>query len=407
MHTAHKADKKKTLFIIISLGLLSTIGPFSIDMYLPGFRTIANDFHTSINEVGYSLSSYFIGVSVGQLLFGPILDRYGRIIPLYIGLFVYLIASILCALSWNVESLIVLRVFQAIGSCGGMVAARAIVRDVFPVDKIANIFSYIMLFIALSPLFAPTLGGFFIAHLGWRSVFVFLTAFSILAIVSVYFWLPLKNKPDKSQSIRPKAIFKSYMKVLSNREFTTYALSTSLSQSGMFAYISGAPFVFMNLYGLNEQHFGLVFAFIGIGMATAGQINIIVLKYIKSEKITLLSIYMQVFVGITLVVGTYFNWLGMYSTILLIWLYMISQGFIMPNGSALSLTPFTKNAGSASAMMGAMQLGFGALVAAIVSSLFTTSALPMAASMFVCASSALLVLLYGRKKMRKISPSII
>lgn len=162
---------EKRFILIIILGLLSTIGPFSIDMYLPGFLAIADDLQTSVDEVSYSLSSFFIGISVGQLLSGPLLDRYGRRIPLIVGLVIYVVASIGCALASSIEVLIVLRLFQALGGCVTMVAPRAIVRDVFPVSENAKILSLLILILGVSPILAPTVGSWVIAAFGWREMF--------------------------------------------------------------------------------------------------------------------------------------------------------------------------------------------------------------------------------------------
>lgn len=388
--------RKESFFIILALGILSTIGPFSIDMYLPGFQQIATDFGTDINHIGYSLSSYFIGVSVGQLLFGPLLDRYGRLIPLYIGLLIFVTSSVLLAFSWNVESLIGLRLLQALGGCGGMVASRALVRDIFPIHRIANIFSYIMLFIALSPLFAPTLGGIVTAHFGWRAVFIFLALLGVLGMISVRLWLKVKSIPNRKISLHPIEIVAGYWQVLKEPQFRKYALMTAISQGGLFAYVSGSPFVFIKQYQISEQNFGLIFAFIGLGMTGAGQLNILILRKLKSERIILLASCLQILGGTLFVLGSYFDFLNLYTTILVIWMYMFSQGFIMPNGSALSLVPFTRTAGSASALMGALQLGLGAIASSLVSLFFATTSLPLAIVMLVCAVGGYLMLL-GKK----------
>src|SRR5882757_4465455 len=166
--------KRKSFFIILILGLLSAIGPFSIDMYLPGFPAIAASLKTTVAEVTLSLSSFFIGISAGQFLYGPLLDRFGRKKPLYAGIGLYLAASACCAMARSVELLIILRLFQALGACACLVASRALVRDLFPVDQNARVFSQLMLVIAVSPIIAPTLGGYLTASLGWRYIFIVL-----------------------------------------------------------------------------------------------------------------------------------------------------------------------------------------------------------------------------------------
>src|ERR1051326_7690471 len=186
----------KNFYLILILGLLTAIGPFSIDMYLPAFPDIAKNLHTTVAQVTLSLSSFFIGISFGQLLYGPLLERFGRKKPLFAGLCIYLIASIGCALAMSVNALIVLRLLQAVGGCVGMVAARAMVRDLFEVKENAKVFSMLMLVVAVSPIIAPTLGGYITALLGWRYVFVMLIIVVITVIITAYFLLPESKKPD-------------------------------------------------------------------------------------------------------------------------------------------------------------------------------------------------------------------
>src|SRR6185436_11579229 len=163
--------RKKNFYLILILGMLTAIGPFSIDMYLPAFPDIARGLNTTISQVMLSLSSFFIGISAGQLIYGPLLERFGRKKPLYAGLGIYLLASLGCALAGSVNALIAFRLLQALGGCAGMVAARAIVRDIFEVKENAKIFSTLMLVVAVSPIIAPTLGGYVTAVVGWRYVF--------------------------------------------------------------------------------------------------------------------------------------------------------------------------------------------------------------------------------------------
>src|SRR6185369_12253325 len=180
---------KDNVFLIVVLGLLSAIGPFSIDMYLPGFPAIAENLHTTVAHVSLSLSSFFIGISAGQFLYGPLLDRFGRKRPLYLGLIAYLLATVGCALATSVNALIVLRLLQALGGCVGMVASRAMVRDMFDVKDNAKVFSLLMLVIGVSPLVAPTLGGYLTAAFGWQSVFVVLSLLVAGILAAIHFTL--------------------------------------------------------------------------------------------------------------------------------------------------------------------------------------------------------------------------
>ena len=386
--------------MIVILGMLSAIGPFSIDMYLPGFPAIAADLHTTVAHVALSLSSFFIGISAGQLLYGPLLDRYGRKKPLYIGLSVYLLSSIGCALCTSADALIALRLVQALGGCSGMVASRAMVRDLFPVEENAKIFSMLMLVIGVSPIIAPTLGGYVTAAFGWHYIFIILTVMSALLLTAVHFALPESRKPDLSVSLLPAPIIKGFLSVFKEPQFYTYAFTGAISAAGLYAYISGSPHVFMELYKVTEQQYGWIFAGVALGLITCSQLNSFLLRRFKSEQIIPVALLCQTLAGLALVLGTVFHLLGLYSTIFIILIFLSCQGFVFPNSSALSMAPFSRNAGTASALMGGIQLAVGALTSGFVSLLTNATALPMAGVMAACALLSFCVLLAGRKVIR-------
>ncbi|MGO3181602.1 MAG: Bcr/CflA family multidrug efflux MFS transporter [Aequorivita sp.] len=395
-------QNKNRILVILTLGLLSALGPFSIDLYLPGFPEIARDLNSTTGRVALSLSSYFIGVSVGQMIYGPLLDRFGRRIPLLIGLFIYLISSVLIVYVSSVDSLILARFVQALGGCAGMVAARALVRDLFPVSETAKIFSLLMLVIAVSPIVAPTLGGFATAHWGWHSIFIILTVLAAVNIVLVYFWLPLGAPPDTTLSLKPRSIITKFWSVFKTPQFYTYTLTGSFAASGLYAYIAGSPHVFMELYGVSEKQYGWIFGIIAMGLVTASQVNTLLLKKYTSQKIVKVTLICQVIAGALLFFGTIFNLIEMYSMIVLAFLFLSTQGFAFPNTSALSLAPFEKSAGTASALMGALQLGIGALVTALVSMLSDETPLPMTGIMFLCAIISVAMLYLGNRKIKSL-----
>lgn len=393
-------QKKKRNLIILILGLLSALGPFSIDLYLPGFPEIARDLNSTTGRVALSLSSYFIGVSLGQMIYGPLLDRFGRRTPLLVGLFIYLFASVYMVYVTSVDSLILARFIQALGGCAGMVAARALVRDLFPVSETAKIFSLLMLVIAVSPIVAPTLGGFATAHWGWHSIFIILAVLVALNILLVYFWLPLGAPPDTTMSLKPKPIMTKFWNVLKTPQFYTYTLTGSFAASGLYAYIAGSPHVFMELYGVSEKQYGWIFGIIAMGLVTASQVNTFMLKKYTSQQIVKVTLLCQVVAGALLVFGTLFQIIEMYSMIVLVFLFLSTQGFAFPNTSALSLAPFEKSAGTASALMGALQLGIGAIITALVSTLSNETPLPMTGIMFLCASVSVTILYWGNRKIK-------
>jgi len=390
-------QRKNKFVLLLTLGLLTAIGPFSIDMYLPGFPDIAHNLHTTVSQVSLSLSSFFIGISFGQLLYGPLLDRFGRKKPLYIGLLLYVAASAGCAIAGSVNALITWRLFEALGGCVGMVAARAMVRDLFPVEENAKVFSTLMLVVGVSPIIAPTLGGYLTASVGWRSVFIVLTVMAAGMLMLVHFTLPESKKPDPYYSLKPKPIFIAFRSVLKEPQFYTYALTGSVAASGLYAYIAGSPFVFMQLYKVSERQYGWIFALIAFGLITATQINTFLLRKYSSQQIIRVALCCQVTTGLLLLLGAVYEWLGIYSTILLLFIFLSCQGFTFPNSSALCMAPFSKNAGSASALMGGIQMAIGASTSALVSYLNNHTAIPMTGTMAACSATSLCIFLAGKK----------
>jgi DHA1 family bicyclomycin/chloramphenicol resistance-like MFS transporter len=383
-------------YLILILGLLSAIGPFSIDMYLPAFPDIAKGLNTTESKVLLSLSSFFIGISAGQLIYGPLLERFGRKKPLYVGLSIYLLASLGCALAGSVNALITLRLLQALGGCVGMVAARAMVRDMFEVKENAKVFSLLMLVVAVSPIIAPTAGGYVTALLGWRWVFIMLMIINVIILVGIYFLLPESKKPDPNFSLKPVPIINNFAGVIKHPQFYTYALTAAISAAGLYAYIGGSPSVFMGIFHVTEKQYGWIFALIAMGLIGASQLNSVMLKTYTSEQIIKVALACQSTIGLILVILTFLGWNDLFITIFLIFLFLCCQGFTFPNASALSLARFGHNAGSASALLGAIQMSIGACTSALVSVFQNKTALPMAGVMSCCAIGAFTVYMVGR-----------
>src|SRR5690606_2551879 len=240
--------KQKYYVLILILGSLTALGPFSIDMYLPGFSAIATDLNTTVNKVSLSLSSYFIGISDGQLLYGPLLDRFGRKRQLYAGLIVYILASLGCAVATDIDAFIALRFIQAVGSCAATVSAMAMVRDLFDSKDTPKVFSMLMLVVGLSPMLAPTIGGYVIAGVGWHVVFVILMIMGIGILLAAKFGLPQTRPADPTISLKPKPIINNFLLVFKQPQFYTYACSGAVAFTGLFTYVAGSPILFMDIF---------------------------------------------------------------------------------------------------------------------------------------------------------------
>lgn len=387
-------------YIIIILGALTTISPFTIDMYLPAFKLIAQSLNTTPEKISLSVSSYFIGFSIGQLLYGPLLDRFGRKRPLYFGLGLYAIACFACMQAHTVTQLVIFRFFQALGGCVSTVAAMAMVRDFFPVKESAKVFSLLVLMIALSPLFAPTVGGFITAWLGWQWIFMVLLIIAVIILAVSVIFLPEGHKPDTTISLKPAPMLQSFYKIVINRQFITYALASAFGFAVLFVYVAGSPIIFMQVFHVSPQTYGLIFAGLSIGFIGANQLNILILRKYNSQQIFRAGVISQVICCTVFIVGASLHWFDITGTLIMIFFCIGCLGFINPNAQALALAPFAKNAGSASALIGFLQIGIGGAISASISFFPATSSVPSAMLMIISSALALLILLIGGRGLK-------
>ncbi|HKH59783.1 MAG TPA: multidrug effflux MFS transporter [Flavitalea sp.] len=390
-------DKKKRFITILLLGFLTAIVPFTIDMYLPGFPDIARSMNTTVSTVALSLSSFFIGMGLGQLMYGPLLDRFGRKRPLYAGLLLYCITSIGCAYASSIETLIALRFVQAIGACSATISATAMVRDIFPLQESAKIFSFLILVLSASPMLAPSIGSWLTIAFGWTSIFFVLTILIIVIFVGVAFSLPESKGPDKKYSLHISSVLKNYGSVLRESYFVIYALLGGLGFAGLFAHISSSPGVFMEHFKLSQKQYGLLFAFLASGLILASQVNTLLLKRYKSEGLIERSLIFQNVFGTLLLIVSLFNIDNFWLTTGLLFLYLSSVGLIMPNASALAMRPFEQNAGSASALLGFIQMGLGSLATVFVGVLNIKTVFPLAAAIMISSMLGLTLAMCSRK----------
>lgn len=387
--------QKRPGLIILLLGLLTAIVPFSIDMYLPGFPAIAKTMGTTVTRVALSLSSFFIGIGIGQLLYGPLLDRFGRKKPLYAGLLLYCITSIGCAFAPSIEILIALRFVQAIGACSATIASTAMVRDFFPPEENARVFSFLILVLSVSPMLAPTAGSYIAAVFGWRAIFYSLTVLIVFITVGVILFLPESRKADKNYSLHPAFILKSFAAVLREPYFLIFSFTGGIAFACLFAYISSSPAVFMENYGLSQTQYGLLFAFLASGLIGASQANRILLKYFTSEQIIARSVLFQNLIGLIFLIICLLHLTSFWIIIIPLFLYLSMIGLTLPNATALAMKPFDQHAGSASALLGFVQMGLGSVTTITVGLLNIKTVLPMVASMLICSVLGLIFYFSG------------
>lgn len=391
--------QNKNLITLI-LGMLATISPFAIDLYLPSFSQIASHLNTTTAKISLSVSSYFVGMAVGQLIYGPLLDRFGRKKPLYLGLVIFMIASISCTFSTRVEMLVSLRFVQALGGSVAGVSAIAMVKDFFPPEQGTRIFAMLILTIGLSPLLAPAIGGYIATVLDWKAVFFLLAGIGLFAMTIVFLFLPEGHEPDITVSLQLRPMLQSYISILSNKQFFTYAIAGSFSFATLFIYVAGSPIVFMELFHVSPTVYGAIFAFLSIGFIGASQLNIFLTKKFSSHVIFRHALIVQVIAGIIFLFIAWNGWMNLYSTIFMLFIFLSCVGLINPNASALALAPFTRNIGSAAAMMGCSQIGIAALASIGVGMFDAVSIFPMIVLMAGTGCVALVIFIIGEKKIK-------
>jgi DHA1 family bicyclomycin/chloramphenicol resistance-like MFS transporter len=388
--------------IILILGALSTISPFAIDMYLPAFKGIAGALHTTTAKMSLSISTYFIGLAVGQLIYGPLLDRFGRKLPLYTGLALFIVASFLCLRAKSIEWLLAMRFLQALGGCAAQVASMAMVRDFFPVKETAKIISLLILILGVSPLLAPTVGSYVAVQWGWPWVFVILASFALFCLAICVWLLPEGHSPDASVSLKPLPILRNYIEVVKEPQFITYALSGAFGFSGLLVYVAGSPIIFMEVFNVSPKTFGLIFAGLSVGFIGSNQVNVLLLRKFSSAQVYWGAMLVECPASLLFLIGTYYGWFGLGATLVLLFIVLSSLGLAFPNAAALSLAPFDHNIGSASAMLGFLQIGISSLASSSIGIFGSHGMVPVVSILAVTSWIGLAIYLVGKRKLPKL-----
>ncbi|MFI0347353.1 MAG: multidrug effflux MFS transporter [Chthoniobacterales bacterium] len=384
-------------WVIFVLGLLSALSPFSTDLYLPAFPQIAQSLQTTTGSLSLTLSSYFLGVAFGQMFYGPLLDRFGRKKPLYIGLGLYVLASLACIFTRTLYGLIAWRFITAVGGCVTSVVAVAIVRDLFTMRESSKIFSQLTLVVGVSPLLAPIIGSTVAIVIGWQAVFLILIIIACGMIVASVTVLPETHLPDKTVLLSPAPILRSYWEVSQNPQFYTYAFAGGVSFAGLFVYIAASPILFFNFFKLSPYYYGLVFTLLAAGFIGASQVNILLLRRFHSIQIFKIAISAQIMCTLLLLMVAWLNWYPLSIIIVLLFGMLACIGIAYPNATVLAMAPFAHKAGRASALMSLSQSFIGALASISVGLFSIGSMRPIALVLAASASGAGLLFIFGKR----------
>ncbi len=382
--TEVEAPRRSHAELVGILGALTAFASLSIDMYLPSLKTLTQVFRTDEASVQFTLTTFFLGYALGQAVYGPIADRFGRKPPLYASLTLFSLASVGCALAPSVGWLAAMRVFQALGACAGSVVTRAMVRDLFPPEETRRVYSALMLVMGVAPIVAPTLGGIILVNLGWAAIFWLLAILGMLALAAVHFRLPETHRAEAVQSLHLGRIVTTYVRLLMDRAFMVNALVAGSSLAGIFAYIAGSPFVFMKLYGVPEERYGWIFGINSIGLIAASQINGRLPHAVGPVRVVRAACVAQTLAGAVLVLSAWTGWGGLVGLVVPLFVYLMGMGFIGPNSTALAMAPHPRNAGAASALLGTIHFGLAAMAPLAVGAFEGHGALPMAGVVAAC-----------------------
>ena len=379
------------------LGLLSAIGPVAVDMYLPALPTIAADLGTNVGAVQLSLVSFFLALAVGQPIYGPLADLFGRRPPLIAGLAIFVAAAVGCTFVKSVDALVALRFLQGFGICSAAVIVRAVIRDLHTGPEAARLLSLTLLVLAVSPTLAPLAGSIFIQFFSWQSIF-FVLAVAGLAGVSVAVWmLPETLPPERRDQRSFGHTFAGYVGLLRDGRFLSLTVITGLIQGGFFSYIVSSAFYFIEVHGLAPWQYSLVFAANALVLITLAQFSSNAMRRFGAERLIVLSVAVNAASAVLLLAVTLAGIASLPVALPFLFVVCWSLAFVGAPGTVLALDPHGDKAGTASALIGTLQFGISAGASALVSVLFDGTALPMVAVIAACSLLALFFtwLLFG------------
>jgi MFS transporter, DHA1 family, multidrug resistance protein len=365
------------LELLILLGSLQAFAPLSIDMYLPAMPVMEQVFHTSAAAVQTTMVTFLVGFALGQSIYGPLTDRFGRKPPLYGSLVLFIGSSAACALSPSIPMIAAFRLVQAVAACGGSVVSRAMVRDLFPPEDLRRVFSMLVLVLGVSPVIAPLIGSYLLLWFGWKAAFVTQALLGCACLAGMHFRLPESLSHDDKRPLRLDMIRSSYTQLVQDRTFLGASVVCGFSSAGTFAYITSAPFVFISLYKVPTEHFGWLFGSIAAGMVVASQINGRMPHSIPIWRVLRNANLVQLAAGLALLACVLSGFGGLAGVFVSVFFYVAAQGFVFPNGSAIAMMRHGKIAGTASALLGTNQFLIAA-IAVIFLGFLDNPAVPMA-----------------------------
>ncbi|GGX66797.1 multidrug effflux MFS transporter [Streptomyces fructofermentans] len=383
-----RAMRSVGLLVTLVLGGLTAVPPLSMDMYLPALPDVTDALHASAATVQLTLTACLAGMALGQLVVGPMSDRWGRRRPLIAGLLVYVAATAVCALAPTVELLVAFRLLQGLAGAAGIVIARAVVRDLYDGVDMARFFSTLMLISGVAPIIAPLIGGQVLRVTDWRGVFHVLTVVGVVLTASVWRLLPETLPPARRHGGGVGEALRAMRGLLADRVFTGYMLTGGFAFAALFAYIAASPFVIQEIYGASPQTYGVLFGVNSVGLVIVGQVNgKILVGRVSLDRVLAagLAVVTAASAALLAMSAGVFGEVGLFPVAAGLFVLMSAMSLCMPNTNALALMRTRHAAGSASALLGTCSFLIGAIASPLVGVAGERTAVPMAAVQLVCA----------------------
>ncbi|MGE3904479.1 MAG: Bcr/CflA family multidrug efflux MFS transporter [Reyranellaceae bacterium] len=367
------------------LAMLTAFAPLSIDMYLPSFPMLTGALATDASRVQLTLSAFLLGFGLSPLVYGPLADRFGRRPTLMVAATLYIGASALCAMATEIDQLIAFRFLQALGAGGAPVIVRAIIRDLYSHNEAARTMSLMMVIVGAAPMLAPLIGGVMLVEFGWRSIFWLLSGFGLVCLGLILLALRESLPPQYRRPFAVRSTLAGYFSLLTNARYLGFVLTGSLLFAGMFAYLSGSPFVFIELFGVSERMYGVLFAVNVMGMVLTATVNSRLVRRFGPRKMLRAGVVVVALTGVALLAVGLSGFGGLAGVMISLFPLFCALSLVAPNATASALQDFPHMAGTASALAGSLQFGLGALSGALVGLWHDGTQLPMMVTVGLCA----------------------
>lgn len=374
-------------WLLTLLAAMVALGPLSVDMYIPAMPNMMVALDTTISRMHLTLSAYLTGFALFHLVCGPLADRFGRKPVLLAGTATFVIGCLGCALSDSIEQLLLFRLLQGIGACVGPTIARTVTRDVFGPTRAARALSLIAMLMALAPAVAPTLGGLMLLLLPWNSIFVFLAVYGAVMILLIHRLLP-ESLPQR-QSLHPMAIARNYRELVMDPFYLSVTMASGLVYAGLITYLSSSSFVYIEMLGVPVEYFGLIFTTAVAGYMTGSGISARLTRRFDSEQVMLLGSVLALFASVLMLSGAYIWPRSVLALMLPMMFYSTGLGLVLPHSMAIALRPFPHIAGTASALLGFVQMSLSAAASALAGAFLSDTPLPMLWAMLIICLLAL------------------